>query len=330
MLTRRNMAAGLGLSWMAGKAFSQTPSAPAPPPGVSDPNLALQDAPILLDAGLDDADRMTIEVMVNGQGPFDFVVDTGADRSVISEELADRLLLPRGPDVIVHGVGGFRTAPTAAVGRVSAGETVLKDGVLPLLPFGSLRADGLLGVDILEGQNVVMDFKRKRLSIKRSEGSLGSRGIDYRNPRDIAVSADSRFGRLTIVDARIAGVRCQAFIDSGAGGSIGNGALARAVNLRLSKSAPAMPVRLLGAAGDLTPGEFRVVRKVQMGAVRIDNLPLIFADLHIFNFWNLNDRPAVLIGADVLKLFAKVELDFGGKNVRFRLGQGLDAPVRSA
>jgi hypothetical protein len=33
----------------------------------------------------------------------------------------------------------------------------------------------------------------------------------------------------------------------------------------------------------------------------------------------------VLLGVDVLKMFARVELDFGSDRVKFRLGQGLDA-----
>ena len=45
--------------------------------------------------GLDRSLRMTVPVMINGQGPFDFVVDTGADRTVISEELAKQLSLDR-------------------------------------------------------------------------------------------------------------------------------------------------------------------------------------------------------------------------------------------
>lgn len=327
MLTRRKLAAGLGLSLLAGEAAAQVVAEPVPaaaPPMAAQP---LPEAPLmLLDAAMDPADRMTVEVLINGQGPFDFVVDTGADRSVVSLELAQRLGLPRGPDVIVHGVGGFGPAPTAAVALLKAGDTELRDSELPLLSTERLGGDGLLGVDILDGRNVVMDFRRRRLEVRRSPG----RSTEFRRPREVTVHADARFGRLTVVDARIGGVRCVAFIDSGAGGSIGNAALARAINIRLRKKNPSMPVRLLGAAGEVTLGEFRVVRRVQMGDLRIENLPLVFADLHIFDLWNLNDKPAVLIGVDVLKMFARVELDFGGEQILFRLGKGGPPPVLNA
>jgi len=43
----------------------------------------------------------------------------------------------------------------------------------------------------------------------------------------------------------------------------------------------------------------------------------IFAELHIFNLWKLNDRPAILIGIDVLRHFQGVTLDFGRRQVIF-------------
>ena len=38
--------------------------------------------------------RMTVEVKVNGQGPFRFLVDSGADSSVVGLNLAQQLQLP--------------------------------------------------------------------------------------------------------------------------------------------------------------------------------------------------------------------------------------------
>ena len=63
-----------------------------------------------------------------------------------------------------------------------------------------------------------------------------------------------------------------------------------------------------------------------MGDLRIANVPMAFADLHIFDLWSLNNRPAALIGVDILRLFARVELDFGAGRVLFRLGDGGVAP----
>ena len=49
--------------------------------------------------------RMTVDVMVNGTGPHKFVVDSGADSSVVGERLAGRLAMPAGSPAMLHGVG---------------------------------------------------------------------------------------------------------------------------------------------------------------------------------------------------------------------------------
>ncbi len=46
--------------------------------------------------------RMSVAVSVNGHGPFRFVIDSGADRSVIGDALATRLALPPGRSVTLH------------------------------------------------------------------------------------------------------------------------------------------------------------------------------------------------------------------------------------
>ena len=321
MLTRRDIAAGLGLSLAAPAALaesvtpvslSQTPPPPTQAPPVEAPLL-------ILDASLDQDARLTVPVTINGQGPFQFVVDTGADRSVLTPGLVERLALPPGPEVIVHGVSGSITCPTARVAMLRTGDSRLSDGVLPVLPYDRVGAEGLLGVDVLEGRNVVMDFRKKQLEVRRSQPLSEL----VRSPREVAVLADDKFGRLTIADSRIAGARALAFIDSGGGVSIGNMALARAIAARRRRSADIVQqARLLTAGGEMQLGEFRIVPSITMGELRITNIPMAFADLHIFDVWSLNDRPAALLGVDVLRLFARVELDFGAGRVLFRLGQG--------
>ncbi len=340
MLTRRNLTAGLGLSLMAEQAWARS-TTPAPllrptslqttpqatPPAAPTVPAEAEPPPFYLDTALDPNDRMTVEVFINGHGPFAFVVDTGADRSTVSTTLAAQLGLEQGPDVMLHGVGGSALTPTAKVPLMVAGDSRMRDAELPVLPPERLGVDGLLGVDMLDNRNVIMDFRRKRLEIRRSTPMTAA----YPGVREVSVVADARFGRLAIANARVSGVRCVAFIDSGSGASMGNMALAEAIKLRVRrKPEPAMAIQLIGAAGEATVGELRIVRSIELGALRMTNLPLVLADLHIFDIWNLNSHPAVLLGVDVLKMFARVELDFGSDKVKFRLGKGWAPPVLEA
>ena len=105
-------------------------------------------------------------------------------------------------------------------------------------------------------------------------------------------------------------------------------ALARAISAKRRRfSDPIQRIRLLTASGEIQLGEFRIIPIIKMGNLRLTNAPMAFADLHVFNHWGLNDRPAALFGVDLLRLFARVELDFGAGKVLFRLGQGALPPM---
>ena len=314
MLTRRILTAGLGLSFMTHGASAQQQ---APAPAAVDP----LEPVLMLDASLDINDRLTVEVMLNGLGPFQFVVDSGADRSVLSETLANRLTLAQGPNIIVHGIGGSVIARTAKVAQLQVGDALLSNVNLPVLPPERVGADGLLGVDILEGRNVIMDFRKRRLEVRRSRSSFDL----VRLPREVSVIADDRFGRLTVADCRVAGARALAFVDSGGGVSIGNMALSRAIATRRRRYDDVRSAKLLTASGEITIGQFRIAPSLTLGDLRMTNLPMAFADLHIFDVWGINDRPALLLGVDILKMFSRVELDFGAGRVRFRIG-GVQQP----
>ena len=134
----------------------------------------------------------------------------------------------------------------------------------------------------------------------------------------IPVSAAYRFGQLVILDAQVAEVRVSAFIDSGAQVTVGNRALRDAVvhthpdfGVRLA------PVPLISATGQTAIGEFAPLPTLRLGGMQINQVLGIFADLHIFDLWKLADRPAILIGIDVLRHFHDVTLDFGRREVIF-------------
>ena len=69
--------------------------------------------------------RLFVDVMVNGKGPYSFLVDSGADRSVIGAGLAERLDLPVEANVMVRGMAGTSPATTVLINTLSIGSTSL-------------------------------------------------------------------------------------------------------------------------------------------------------------------------------------------------------------
>lgn len=253
--------------------------------------------------------RMTAPVTVNGQGPFDFVVDTGANRSVISAELATKLGLALGPDQPVNDAAGVASAPTTNA-RLAVGKRPEADLILSVLPASAIGGLGMLGLDRLADQRLTLDFKGRRLWIE------GGRGMG--DASAIVVRARRRFGQLTVVDADLDGAAITAFLDSGSQSTIGNPALQTLAHAREAKGVWTSAT-IESATGQLVPAEVASLPNLRVGGLRMSNLPVAFADLHIFRLWGLEHQPAVLLGVDVLSRFDSVELDFARGEVRFRL-----------
>ena len=311
---RRSVAAGLGLSLLgAGVARSSTheyrnfdPNQPI----VAEvrPNAPPENQ--ILETARDPYRRMTAPVLLNRQGPYFFVVDTGANQSVVCSEIASSLALATGPTLALHGVAGVEDTPTVVVPEVKIGSNLEKDVLMPMLPREAIGADGILGVDRLRDQRLTLDFKRRHLEIQKSQ-------YEEVPPFTSSVKARQRSGQLTIVDADLGGIKVAAFLDSGAERTIGNSALLNLAVLR-NPTSKFYETRVISVTGKTVIGQIAMLPVLRLGNVRLVDIAITFADLHIFQIWGLQ-TPAVLVGMDALSVFDSVTLDFGRAEVWFEL-----------
>jgi hypothetical protein len=275
-----------------------------------------------LETAFDEAKRMVVPVYINGRGPFGFVVDTGASSSVVASDLVETCGLPSAGRADVHGIAGAEPANLAAVKRLAVGQVSSSNLIMPTLPRSRLGADGLLGVDILHGRSMLLNFAQNRFEI-----SNGSQGVEFGRDRNsripsnvdpIHVAANYRNGQLVILDAQVGETPVSAFVDSGSEVTVGNLALRDAVVRTIPDFGVRLaPVPLISATGQTAVGQFAPLPTVRLGGMAVHQVMGIFAQLHIFDLWKLNDRPAILIGIDVLHHFHDVTLDFARKQVIF-------------
>ena len=75
---------------------------------------------------IDRADQVLVPVMIDGKGPFQFLVDTGANGSMISPRLVKALGLALGQGVVerVEGVTGTEPLPWVLIRRLQVGRIV--------------------------------------------------------------------------------------------------------------------------------------------------------------------------------------------------------------
>lgn len=311
----------LGAASLVGAALAR-PAVAAAVPQPPAPNPPAPGAPEAVASQTDSADRMTVKVRVNGQGPFPFVVDTGAERSTLAADLAAQMMLPSGPPIIVHGVAGAITTPSALVEELAVGSRRLRDVALPLLNRSDMDAAGVLGIDALQGQRVELDFLHREL---RVQGSAPDRA----RGDEIVVSARSRYGQLVLVDSMFGRDPIVVVVDTGAQHSIGNEALRRLVHADRTEVGGANTAVIYSVTGQTTSGDWALVNNVQVGGFGVNNLPVVFSELHSFERWKLRSQPALLLGMDVLRQFDRVDIDFARREVRFR-GAGASNDQRYA
>lgn len=262
----------------------------------------------MVEAMQDTERRMTAPVFIDGKGPFDFVVDTGTNRSVISARLAEQLGLEQGPAVRLHGIAGTEVRPSVRAATFRIGQRETKRLILPVVPPKALGRDGILGVDGLKNQRVVMDFGENVLTIESSRTKLRDENVT-------PIPARRRFGQLTVVDTDLDGLRVAVVIDTGSEVTTANSVLRTAMG-RKGTTGLLQAVTLVGATGESFIGEAGGLPRFRLGNLVVNNLRVVYADLHPFSLWDLNDRPAMLLGIDVLRFLDRVTLDFGRSEIR--------------
>ena len=266
-----------------------------------------------LDYRTDTTTRMTVPVSIGGEGPYRFVVDTGAERTVISSELARDLELDPGRAVMVHSMTEVSRVPTVVIPGLQIGRRTVTGIEAPALAHRNLGAAGMLGVDSLQQQRVVFDFRREEMTI------TPSRRAERPWPEgSIVVTGRRLYGRLVLVDAQVDGERVWVIIDTGSQVTVANSALRERLRRR-ARLGTLHPIQLTSITGGTVQAEYGVTRLIRIGGVDIRDLPIAFADVHPFRQLHLTDRPALLLGMDALRLFDRVSVDFANRRVRVLL-----------
>ncbi|WP_033922569.1 retroviral-like aspartic protease family protein [Sphingomonas sp. 37zxx] len=312
-MTMLQLAAIMALALIATPAAGQTHSLPVMPESVvPDAGNSANDALADILAFTDHDERMSVPVRLNGSGPYRFIIDTGAERTVIAHQLAGVLGLAVGPTVNIAAMAGSSPAATAVIPSLEI--DAVPRGVpieAPALDRAHLGADGLVGLDTLAGNAVQIDFQTNEMQVKRSLRRRRAAAAG-----EIVIRAKTLAGRLIMSDAFYGDKRIAVILDTGTSVSVGN---AKLLELIRRRSLPMSPAQLTDVTGGVVLAEQLQVPHVTVGGVELQNLPIAFADVAPFRRLGLEDRPALFLGMDAMRLFWKVQIDFANREVRFLL-----------
>lgn len=313
------------LAWAAmllvagNSAAQERPSAPRPAPetDVQVPELppAVIDNALAIDGEEVDAQkietRLSVEVGVNGTGPYKFIVDSGADTSAVGFRIAEGLQLPLSTPATMVTINSRDIVDRVEVASLELGPTTVNDLILPVLRERDMGGDGMIGIDALAKQRLMMDFDEKVIRIEDSRTKVRSQ------PGDIVIVAKRRRGQLILTEVDASGIKLDAIVDTGSQVTIGNSALRREFARHKVKTEAA--TYITGVTGQTARVEVVTLKQLDLGPITLRNVPIVFADVQPFTAFGLADEPALMLGTDILENFSKVSLDFRTRKVRFQL-----------
>ena len=262
-------------------------------------------------AAIENGSRLFVDVRIDGTGPYRFLVDSGADRSVVGRGVANRLGLPLGSTATLQGMAGSATVQLVQVGRLAVGSSVITDLAMPALPEQFIGGQGLIGIDALAEQRLMMDFEKRIITVQDSRTKAPTL------EGDIVVTARRERGQLILTQVEVRGQPIFAVIDTGSDLTIGNMALKKLI---FGNRDPATtPVDVMSVTGQQLVANLVVLPELRIGGMTLSNVQVAFVDAAPFGLFGLLRQPALLLGTDVLQSFKRLSLDFRRRKVRFSL-----------
>jgi predicted aspartyl protease len=247
--------------------------------------------------------RVATDVFVNGQGPFRFLLDTAASRSMMFEHLRAQLGLgSTGVPLVVYGMQNVGTAMPVKAEELRLSSETIRDLAMGVLPDESDPADGLLGMDALSNYLVVLDRPGMRLKLLAPDFAEDATfrswpylSLTRRTVNDTAAS-------LWLMRANVSGISVTSLLDMGSGLTILNWDAAEQLGLkRTSFPREGVPQKLRDALGTVEPVVFVKGLTIWLGGRVFADQTVLIANINVFHYFHLDGGPAAIMGSGLLK-----------------------------
>ena len=184
--------------------------------------------------------------------------------------------------------------------------------------------DGILSMDRMRGMHLTADFTNAEVRMM----NVASSGEPPPNAQ--AMRLWERYRQLIVVEARIGKHRVPAIIDTGGAHTLGNIAL---LNKLIADAGGVLDGVIRSQVTDATDTVLDTwdsrIGKLDIGPVAIDDLRVSFARFPVFQFWQLEREPALLIGMDALSRTKSLTVDYRRKLMGLEPREGADPQAAS-
>jgi len=247
-----------------------------------------------------------LPAFVDGRGPYSFVLDTGATATVVSNELADALALPRGEGQEGRGAAGKMTLVKSQLPSLTVGKETVESLPVSVTDLGFLgramgvQVDGALGHSFLRNFVMTLDYATNTLALRRPIG--GKERV--LNEGEIPFRWANAEDRLVVLPVFVNGKGPYEFaLDTAASSTVISLEVAAEFGLSTQKISP-----LTAGGGNGTVSRVQLSSLV-LGAERQENLAAAASDFLTQLSAELGTKLQGIVGYDFLRHY-RVTLDF--------------------
>jgi Aspartyl protease len=155
---------------------------------------------------------IVVPLQINGSGPYDFLVDTGAQISTVDLSLASELRLKVRGTTGISGAGTYGRHDFAYLDQLQTGSKSVSDVLISIQDLAQLRAAdprirGILGDNFLEHFDLLIDNRQHILCLDDSNAlALAAQGEHVALIEPYGPANDLPFTRPIVVTAKVSGL----------------------------------------------------------------------------------------------------------------------------
>ncbi|MFQ5562001.1 MAG: aspartyl protease family protein [Parvularculaceae bacterium] len=257
---------------------------------------------------------ITVQATVNGEGPYDFIVDSGATITSVFENLArEQTFSPvERPPIKILGLTAAEQLPAYFLGEIQIGGQRLQNHIGVILPDWApprRPPNGVLGLDFLTRFIVHVDVNEKLIRLYDPGEDLDGLGDAWSKTPLKPDDFNQNSGTLYRVTADMQGRPIPCLVDLGASGTMLNYHALRRLLSGIFINQPRETGFFTGTRLNDIFDNTEVARLVHVKRITIagakwrDKLLTVF-DAPVFDELGVDNKPYCLIGSDLMLEFS--------------------------
>ncbi|HXI88115.1 MAG TPA: aspartyl protease family protein [Parvularculaceae bacterium] len=251
---------------------------------------------------------IVVDATINGKGPYDFMIDTGATLTFVFENAAaDQNFQPTGgAQIRVLGLVRTGLLPPYRLGDIALGGAILPDHVGVIVPDWSnaMRTpQGVIGLDFLKKYAVYFNHDQSTMSIYPAGGLPAALREQLKTVDLYGDDFKSASQMLYVTDASAGAQNLKLILDLGASTTLVNYAVIEKLyegTITFSPGGSRIDARINDIFGDKKNAKALRLRTIRAGRARWRDRIVLVYDPPIFNALGVRSRPYGLLGADLL------------------------------